>query len=191
MVQELLNSNPSVALGSCPALCSASQGEEGSFQRKLWDCQHPHCHSQSLRHCAGFAHCLGCTIPISPVWSGDWELCDKPQFLIHHQTVITSPLWGQTESGDGAVTVNTGWELASALQFFRTISPERMLRQPSLCWGTLPFIVCPQRTSDNSAVTVSQVSWSWRDLNKTGDIPLNVFISRQQNSAPAYIWSSK
>lgn len=64
------------------------------------------------------------------------------------------------------MTINTGSELASALQSFRSVSLERTWRQDPLCWETLPLIVCPQRTSRSCAVTVSQVTWSWRDLAK-------------------------
>lgn len=113
MVQELLNYNPRLGLGllSCFVLCFS--GRRGILSEEAVRCQHPQCHSLSLRHCAGFPHCLGCMIPISPVWCRDWELSDKPRFFIHHQTVSTSPLWGKTESADGAVTVNTGesWPL--------------------------------------------------------------------------------
>lgn len=67
---------------------------------------------------------------------------------------------------------------------------ERMWRQPPLCWRTLPCTVCSQRTSDSCAVT-ARCPGAGGIWIRTGHIPLNVFISRQQNSAPLYIWSSK
>lgn len=153
MVQELLNYNQGLALRCCPALCSVSQGEEGPFQRKLWGCQHPHCHSLSLRHCAGFAHWLGvqdCNFPsviqtLGAVWQAPGS-CSLPKS--DHEPFVRA-----TEPGDGAVTVNTGQELASALQSLMSTPLERMWRQPPFCRGTLPCTVCSQRTSDSCAVT--------------------------------------
>lgn len=167
MLQELLNYNPGAWPWDAVLLCALLLREKREPFKGSCEAVST---LTATAWASGFTHCLGMAWLLMPKFPGvtpEIGSClTNPDLSFVAKQWGTSPLWGQTDSGDGAVTVNTGWELASALQSLKSISLERMWRQASLCWETLPRIVCPQRTSDSCAVTVSQVSWSWRDLTK-------------------------
>lgn len=179
----------------CPALCSASQGEEGPFRRKLWSCQHPHCHSLSLRYCAGFTHCLGMHdswCQISPVWlqrlGAVWQTpishllpSSEAQVLCEGKLNQVMELWQST--------LAESWPLLCNLLGVY-LWKECGDRTPSV--GRLRHLLCAHRGP--------QVAVQWQSAKcpgaggiwlSPGYIPLNVFISRQQNSALLYTWSSK
>lgn len=140
---------------------------------------------------------LGLRCKISDAWfpqcgSGDGKPSDKSQFLLAvAKQRDTNPLWGQTESGDRAVTITTkSWPLlCSVIGVYLYL--ERIWGQKESVGGFRHSLLA--RRGPQWAV-----QWKWtRCLGvrgiwlSTGYIPLDVFISRQQNDAPLHIWSSK
>lgn len=177
-------------MGCCPALCSVSQGEEEPFQRKLWGWQHPDCHSLSLRHCEGFTHCLGVHDSSFPSVTPETGSCLTICTFIAKQ-------WARVLCEGKLNQVMELWQstVAESWPLLCNLLGVYLWKE---CGGSPPSAggLCHLLFAHRGP----QIAVQWQSARcpgaggiwiRTGYIPLNVFISRQQNGAPLYIWSSK